>query len=252
MLGKPKALHPGLELAALLLGTTMAVLPSYIVPCKKSNPNLDRCITETIESLRERLAEGIPELGAPALEPLQLENVRLLRGPVGARLDVNLTNMEVRGPSTFKVHNLKSNLDKNSFTFRVAFDRLTFRGKYQMDARVLLLRLAGKGDVTGNFTGYSSDVVLRGHKVVRNEVEYLNFERMKLKIKIGEAKIHLSNLFGGDPILGPATNDILNTNSAVFVEELKPVLESSLADLFTDVANTVTTSFTYKELFPED
>lgn len=53
-------------------------------------------------------------------------------------------------------------------------------------------------------------------------------------------------------ILGAASNEILNANSDLVVEEVKPVLESSLADLFTDVANKVTRSFTYKELFPEE
>lgn len=59
---------------------------------------------------------------------------------------------QVRGPSTFQVHNLKSNLKENTFTFKVNFDRLTIRGNYQMDARILLLRLAGNGEITGNFS----------------------------------------------------------------------------------------------------
>lgn len=43
---------------------------------------------------------------------------------------------------------------------------------------------------------------MRGYKTERDGVEYLNFDRMKLKINVGGGKIHLSNLFGGDPILG--------------------------------------------------
>ena len=51
---------------------------------------------------------------------------------------------------------------------------------------------------------------------------------------------------------GPASNEVLNANSGLLLDELKPVLETSLADLFTDVANKITKSFSYKELFPEN
>ena len=50
--------------------------------------------------------------------------------------------------------------------------------------------------------GYESDVVLRARKLDRDNDVYLNFEKMKLKIKIGKAQLHFSNLFGGDTVLG--------------------------------------------------
>ncbi|XP_034934987.1 uncharacterized protein [Chelonus insularis] len=239
-------------LLATLVNSALALLPSYIKPCKKSDPNINQCITNTIEGLRHRLSTGIPELEAPAIEPLVLERIRLLRGPEGARLDVNLTDIQVRGPSSFKIRDLKANPDDVVFKFKVYFGQLHFQGKYQMDARLLLLRLSGTGDVSGNLTGYESDVILKAEKIFRGNDIYLNFEKMKLSIKIGKATVHLSNLFGGDPILGPASNQILNANSDLLLDEVRPVLESALADLFTEVANKVTRSFTYKELFPDD
>lgn len=122
-----------------------------------------------------------------------------------------------------------ANTDDVNFKFKVSFGILNFRGKYQIDARLLLLRLVGSGDITGNFSkfvhnylhfsvslslsiyiyifciyeaDYDSDVVLRADKIIRNNDTYLQFEKMKIGIKVGRANIHLSNLFGGDPILG--------------------------------------------------
>ncbi|XP_057337489.1 uncharacterized protein LOC130675684 isoform X1 [Microplitis mediator] len=235
-----------------IINPVLAELPSYIKACKKSDPDINKCITNTIENLRIKLSNGIPELDAPAIEPLVLKHVRLVRGPEGARLDVNLTDIQVKGPSTFKIREFKADVDDVTFTFKVSFGVLSFRGKYQINARLLLLRLAGSGDITGNFTGYDSDVTLHAEKVVKNNEVYLNFEKMKLVIRIGKADIYLSNLFGGDPILGPASNQILNANSNLLLDEIRPVLETALSDLFTDVANKVTNSFTYNELFPDD
>nr|XP_033333423.1 protein takeout-like isoform X2 [Megalopta genalis] len=237
---------------AALICSASGTLPSYIKPCKKNDPNINACVTKAIDQLRDRLAAGIPELEAPAIEPLNLKEIRLLRGPIGARLDVNLTDLKVSGPSTFKVHNLKVDVENLRFTFKVSFERLVFQGKYQIDARILLLRLAGAGDLSGTFDDYDSDVVLQARKLLRDGDTYLTFERMKIKINIGKADLHLSNLFREDSILSTASNELLNQNNALLLDEIRPVLETSLAELFTDVANKVTKSFTLKELFPED
>ncbi|XP_012140454.1 protein takeout [Megachile rotundata] len=236
---------------ATLFSAVFAAIPPYIKTCKKSEPDINACIANTIEELREKLSSGIPELEAPPIEPLLLKEIRLTRGPVGARLDVNLTDLKVSGPSKFKVRDLKADVENVKFTFKVSFDRLNFQGKYQIDARVLLLHLAGEGDLTGHFDDYDSDVVLKANKVFRDNDVYLNFERMKIKIRIGNANLHFSNLFGGDTVLAAASHELLNNNNALVVDELTPVLETSLAELFTNVANKITKSFTYKELFPD-
>ncbi|KAK2576591.1 hypothetical protein KPH14_005261 [Odynerus spinipes] len=238
--------------ASILLRDVICVLPPYIKACKKNDPDINQCIVNSIEQLRDKLSTGIPELGAPPIEPLKLKKIRLLRGPAGARLDVNLTDIQVNGPSTFKVRDLKANTDDVLFTFKVSFGKLNFHGKYQIDARLLLLKLSGQGELVGNFTGYDSDVVLKAQKVYRDNDVYLHFERMKLNIRIDDANVYLSNLFGGDPVLGPASNGIINANSALLLEEIRPVMESSLADLFTDVSNKIVKTFTYDELFPEN
>ncbi|XP_026675638.1 uncharacterized protein LOC108632641 isoform X2 [Ceratina calcarata] len=224
----------------------------YIKPCKKSDPDINNCIVKTIDELRPKLASGIPELDAPAIEPLNLKEVHLIRGPVGAKLEINVTDLRVRGPSTFRVQNLTSDVENVVFTFRVLFDKLSFKGKYQIDATVLLLKLRGQGNITGTFTDYASDVLLKADKIQRDNDTYLHFEKMKLKLRIGKTHLQLTNLFGGDNVLSAATHELLNNNNALLLEELTPVLESSLSQLFTDVANNITKSFTYKELFPDD
>ncbi|CAK9811441.1 Protein takeout [Anthophora quadrimaculata] len=246
------ALLTRLCLTATLFTTVLAVLPPYIKPCKKSEPDINKCIIRSIDQLRDKLSSGIPELDAPAIEPLHLKQIRLLRGPVGARLDVNLTDLQVSGPSSFKIRDFKADVENVVFTFKVSFDRLNFQGKYQIDARVLLLKLTGQGELTGSFHDYDSDVILRARKVFRDNDTYLNFERMKVKLKIGKTNLHLSNLFGGDTVLAAASHELLNNNNNLILDEITPVLETSLAELFTDVANKITKSFTYRELFPDD
>jgi len=43
---------------------------------------------------------------------------------------------------------------------------------------------------------------MKAHKVIRNNNTYINFEKIKIALKINKAVINFDNLFNGDPILG--------------------------------------------------
>lgn len=79
----------------------------YIHVCHKNDPNVTACIINSIDLLRPRIIEGIPELEVPPTEPLQLGDIKLRRGPSGTGLNVNLTNLKVWGPASFVITELK-------------------------------------------------------------------------------------------------------------------------------------------------
>jgi len=49
---------------------------------------------------------------------------------------------------------------------------------------------------------YDSDCLMKSQKIVKNNKTYVNFEKMKIKIKINKAVLNFNNLFGGDSVLG--------------------------------------------------
>jgi len=49
---------------------------------------------------------------------------------------------------------------------------------------------------------FNSDCLMKSYKIIKNNNTYINFEKIKLDIKISKARINLDNLFGGDPVLG--------------------------------------------------
>ncbi|XP_044266493.1 protein takeout-like [Tribolium madens] len=227
-----------------------AAIPPYIKVCKSSEANLASCIIESVNLLKPTLKEGIPELNVPPIEPLLLDEVKLRSGPSSAKINANITNIKVWGPSTFEILELKPNLPKAKFAFKVRIPSLHFEGDYDIDMRILVLEYKGVGPITGNFTNYSFDCILKGNRIQKDGEEYLKFDKMRLRLNIGHSRITLGNLFRDDPIIGRATNDVINDNTDLFINEIKPVLENSLAEKFTDIANKITLKFTYKELFP--
>lgn len=76
------------------------------------------------------------------------------------------------------------------------------------------------------------------------------FNFLDVKIKIDKAKFDLANLFNGDPVLGNIGNQFVNENSDLFVAELSPGMEKSLAKTFLGIVNVIMKDVTYDEMFP--
>ncbi|XP_050309876.1 uncharacterized protein LOC126745884 [Anthonomus grandis grandis] len=239
-------------LVAALSNLVFAAIPPYIKVCSKNDPEITKCIINSVESLRSRLKDGISELNVPPIEPLLLDEIKLRSGPDQAKIDANITNARVWGPSGFEIIDLKANIKKNRYVFRVNVPNIYFEGDYDIDMSVLILKYKGKGPITGNFTDYKFDCVMKGDLTEVNGKRHLHFRKFGLTLYIGHSDIHLGNLFAGqNPTLSQATNEVVKDNADLFVNEIKPVLENSLAQKFTDIANVITQRFTYEELFPE-
>lgn len=84
----------------------------------------------------------------------------------------------------------------------------------------------------------------------KNGVKIVQFKRLQVRIKIDEQKIHLGNLFNGDPVLGEVGNQFINENSGLFLAEIIPGLEAGLSRKFTEIANSILSTTTYDEMFP--
>jgi hypothetical protein len=80
------------------------VTANYLPICKRTAKDFDACVLRATETLRPRLARGIPELRVPALEPLVVPEVHLeQQGTRAVNFNCTLTNVYVRGLSEFEV-----------------------------------------------------------------------------------------------------------------------------------------------------
>lgn len=86
-------------------------LAEQIQPCKRSDPNVNQCVQNSIEALRPLIKIGLPELGVPKIDPFAVKELVLFRGEDGNRRDVSLKaalqNIQVFGGSDFKINKIK-------------------------------------------------------------------------------------------------------------------------------------------------
>jgi hypothetical protein len=187
----------------------------------------------------------------------------------GPNFQVFLTNMLVsRGASNFKIEKLKVNLNEPTFDFIIHLPKLEFKGKYDLKVRIVLVDLAGKGDIYGVMgmflvtflkltlivfiptEDYKARVKLRGKKYQKNGQTFIHFDKIQMKIQIGRSKIELKNLFDNNPTLGLIGNGFINENSETFVSEIIPSLEKNLSEIFTRAANEIVKDASLDEMFP--
>jgi len=225
-------------------------LPSSIRPCSRSQQNIETCIVAEAVKLKPMLAVG--DLGdgfvLPSLEPLALDRIIIRPGP---ELNAVFSNLLVNGPTSFVVEKLKAKVPNLAFDFSVLLPKLNFTGNYALKMRLLLFNLQGQGQATGTLYNSRGIVRLRGQKVDRNATEYVTFNQLDVKIQVGKSKIHLDNLFNGDPVLSQVGNAFINENSETFINEIIPGLEKSLSKTFLEMVNVIMKDVTFDELFPD-
>lgn len=80
------------------------VTADFIHVCKKNDPNLSKCITDSVNHLRPYLNTGLPEYNIPALEPFLLKE---LITTTEENVKLKLRNIKVYGASNFTITKLK-------------------------------------------------------------------------------------------------------------------------------------------------
>lgn len=239
--------------------------------CSRNDPNLSQCIKNAVEHIRPRLASGYFDetFSVPSLEPLKLDNLKINRGN---DLNAVFSNLLISGPSKFQIEKLKwvklrisrafrlyykfyfhraSVGDTLKVDFIISLPKLEYKGKYSLKMRILLLDISGRGDMTGTLVNTKARIKIRGNKYQKNGQTYLKFEKFNVKAQVADGTFDLQNLFNGDPVLGQVGNQFINENSRLFLDEILPGLEKTLADTFTDIANQILTESTFDELFPD-
>ncbi|KAK2576594.1 hypothetical protein KPH14_005264 [Odynerus spinipes] len=223
-------------------------LPEFIHVCKRSDANVEACVTESVEYLKPYLQKGVAEYNIPSLEPLLLKE---LVAAEGAGIRITAKDVQAFGASDFTISKLKVDLNQLLFNIDVSLPHLHIQGMYEIDGKVLLLPIHGSGHMTGNFTECTGSVKVHA---IRDKQpsgdDYVSIDEFKMKISVGRGTLHLDNLFGGEKVLGDVINSAINSNFNAFLRELQPLIEQALSDAFREIANSIVNQFTYDQLFP--
>ncbi|PSN37324.1 hypothetical protein C0J52_20875 [Blattella germanica] len=144
---------------------------------------------------------GIPELNLPVLEPLVVPMIKLEQGSGSVKLRLALKDLKVYGLSQYIFREIKIVLDSSPYiTGALWVPGFQLEGEYDIDGKILLVPLKGKGYMqlnTTNTMGNFNIGLMRKEMGGKNYLEAMDFE---LKLKNKDVKIKLDSLFGGSQI----------------------------------------------------
>lgn len=126
-----------------------------MMSCRKNDPDLNECIRKSIEMLRPKLSEGIPELLVPPCEPLSIPKINIKQNAGAIRMESDYTDVSVSGLSNFTLRSVRIDTTNNKFRINLWFPALKMTANYHIHGKLLLMSLAGNGPCTGNFSKFS-------------------------------------------------------------------------------------------------
>ncbi|XP_063372490.1 uncharacterized protein LOC134660645 [Cydia amplana] len=241
-----------LALTFCLAMTQGRVTPDYFPQCKKSDPEINKCIMQAIEVMRPRLREGIPEVHIPAIEPFAVPTLKLDRTQPNLRLKAVVKNIRAVGGSNFVVEKLKLNLNnKYAAEVRLSLPRLAVTADYDVrGSRLLVLEIDGKGKLRGNFTGIS--VIAKGAaKVVEKEgVRYLQADKIVTRVKVGHGQVAFDDT--ERPLAASSAANFFNASPGVVLDILSPLVDETAAAVLKVFLNKVLAKIPLHEFLLED
>lgn len=225
-----------LGLASLVAGTEFA---SQLRKCSVDNKNaLNTCLKQIMEDLRPRTKTGIPELGLPVLEPMQINNIVFRQGDGAVNVQAKFMQVKVQGLSNYTTSYV--NADPQALTLSVGLmvPELRVAGLYDLKGQVIVFPVTGSGTFWTNL--YNIDASGVGKLSVQqgpDGQERLRVSDTRINFDIRDISLHLSNLFNGDPLLGETVNHFLNQNSQEVLRDVKPEVSRQLNVLIQRVMN---------------
>lgn len=94
----------------------------YVLPCSRSDPQINGCIKNSFNHLKPYLGNGLPELNVPALEPLVIEQLAMENDAGAVRIKALFSDIFVNGASNYTVKEVRSDVKvKLVFFFLVEF-----------------------------------------------------------------------------------------------------------------------------------
>ncbi|XP_066156125.1 protein takeout-like [Euwallacea fornicatus] len=239
-----------LLLAGLLLITSaksVPLLPPYITPCSKSDPNLKDCYVSHGNEALPSLIRGDKKLRLPNLLPLKFPRVDATAGP---NLKLSLIDVSIYGFDTAKLINMETDFDRQKMSIRVTVENSTIVGNYDMDGKIMVLPVMGKGRFKITIKNFELKYYVSYKLEKKQGVNYAKLQRDDtLEWKIEKAHFRFDNLFNGNKQMSDTVNNFINENDQDVLNELGSGITDLVKLIAYKVGESVLGNIPFDDLF---
>ncbi|CAG9107134.1 hypothetical protein JYU34_011194 [Plutella xylostella] len=222
-------------------GVKQLVAPEYLLPCSRSDPELDTCIKRSFNHLRPYLARGLPDLEVPPVEPLLIDRLTMENNAGAVRVKAVFSNMSVIGPSNYTITKIRSDLKKLRIDMGLVLPRIEITGHYEISGQVLLFPVRSQGEFWAAFTDVAAIAKVFGKEFERDNLKYMKVDRMLVDFKLRSSRFKVKDTVNYGSVIGEAMNQFLNNNAAEIIDEMRPAASVSIGKHFQAFLNSAFT-----------
>ncbi|XP_044744017.1 circadian clock-controlled protein daywake-like [Chrysoperla carnea] len=209
------------------------VTPEYVIPCNKSDPDINACILGSFNHLRPYLIRGIPDIQVPSIEPMIIPRLVMENNAGAVRVKALFVNNTIFGSSNYTIQSLNADIDTWRINIILSLPRIEVKGKYEVIGQILLFPVRSKGDFWAAFGDVSAKVELFG-KIVKNKenVRFMKIDNLLVDFKLQKSKFKIRDQVNHANVIGQAMNQFLNQNANEIIQEMKPAASASISRYF--------------------
>ncbi|XP_011706853.1 PREDICTED: uncharacterized protein LOC105462029 [Wasmannia auropunctata] len=231
---------------AFTLATYVAAeIPSYIHLCGRKDPNLDKCVTNSVENLRSYICRGIPELTVPALESFPVNTI-VISDTYNAKL--YFKDLKIMRLCDFVINFFHIDMDKLHIDVDLSFKHIYVNGTYDFDIR-LLVPFVHKGPVSLNSDNVRATLGGDMKLITKNNKRYSYLSKITTKLDVKTVDVKFEEQDSSQ--LNEILNSFIGNNKRELIDKLAPPFEIEISKQLLLIANAIIKHFTFDELFPE-
>ncbi|XP_055548193.1 circadian clock-controlled protein daywake-like [Wyeomyia smithii] len=224
---------------AILAGTAWAAYerPPYVLPCRRNDPEINKCIKNSFNHIRPYISRGLTELRTPPLEPLRIEELAMENNAGAVRIKALFTDIVANGAGNYTIKDVRSDVKKLRIDMSLGIPRVETRGKYEIIGNVLLLPVRSNGEFWTEFSDISAIAKIFGKPTERDGEMFMSVEKMLVDFTMKNARFKVKDHVNTQSVLGEAINQFLNQNANELIQEMRPAASQSIAKLFRKFLN---------------
>lgn len=222
-------------------------LPSYIKPCARDDPNLEKCALEHGKAAIPQLIKGDRRIGVPNLDPVEISEIEVPAGP----FTFDVKNVTLYGLKDVDLKRVAFDLKQYHVSYEMFFPVLEIRGHYEINGKILLLPITGSGDMNITLENSYTKTHSELKKVEVDGVEFLRFQNLSTQIEPQQVHFHFTNLFNGNKLLGDEMNQLLNREWKDAWREFGPAMTAAANKIIQNLSDNYSSKVTFDDWFPK-
>ncbi|KAJ3618150.1 hypothetical protein MTP99_006176 [Tenebrio molitor] len=196
-------------------------LPPNFQKCNRKQPDLKECVLRSVQDGIPQLTRPFNEVNLPNLHPFVLTELIIGAGTGAVAVEQKFHNCTLDGFHHFHFDKFEFDFEKKTLEILGYCPEVTKKCRYELDGKVMLMPVKGKGDSTIVLKNLGVAASLNFEEIKKGGKTFMKMVSCRVMMEPEMVSYNFGNLFNGDKQLGDNLNRMLNENWKEVLDDVK-------------------------------